>query len=272
MRRNTTEADATPIDARGQHLLYRPKLLGQGRLKVETELDLGKSSHKDFPVVSVPEQKNSGILDAPSQATNWTAADVELGTEPEPAVREALKLLGREVRDYESPLPNRRRADRKRPRDIRGRLVVIENIGFEHKGNLTQVPKDAQPQFRRSHLTLVYMNALNTREERLRSAMEVAGLRGKDLAKACGVSHAAVTKWLKGGKMNADNIECVCTRLAIERQWLMNGKGRRETGSAPDQRAVAHAVEKLQHLEEPLLAFLEAIRDLSPQGRSRKGG
>src|SRR4051812_12641525 len=75
-------------------------------------------------------------------------------------------------------------------------------------------------------------NATRGMKERIKLAMQLAGLTQSELAKRLDLSQAAVSGWLKGTKMpTSDNIEAMAKVLAATPQWLAYNEG---PGPKPD--------------------------------------
>lgn len=72
-------------------------------------------------------------------------------------------------------------------------------------------------------------------KDRIRSAMQLAGLNQSELAKRLDISQAAVSGWIKGIKMpTTDNIKAMSGVLNTTPQWLQYGEG---PGPGPDLEA-----------------------------------
>lgn len=71
------------------------------------------------------------------------------------------------------------------------------------------------------------MTPVTTLEQRLAIAMELAGIGPSELAEQCGVSRAAVTKWLKGRTSNLKlpNFYAVVDACRVNARWLGIGEG-----------------------------------------------
>lgn len=63
--------------------------------------------------------------------------------------------------------------------------------------------------------------------DRLQYAMELVGATPADLAKACHISRAAVSKWMRGGAGNLKNehLFAVAEYCSVDPKWLGTGKG-----------------------------------------------
>lgn len=187
---------------------------------------------------------------------------------------DSLDLLGTQLRDHAPPLADGSRADPNRPRDIRGSLKVIQNVLLEHDPMLTAVYQKMQPQFRSPALTLVNMDLLPDPEDRLADAMRVRGVDTPALAKACGVSRVSVGKWLKGGKMSAENYAAAGRALGVHGEWLRIGLLPRERPFAQEERELDTVYAVLEAIAGPLAAFSAAIEKLAAmraQPKKRKG-
>jgi len=174
-----------------------------------------------------------------------------------------LDLEGAEPGNYRTPFTNRSGSDFDRPRDIRGRLKVLQNITFEHGPSLTTVQNQLQPKSNSSPLTSVSMTAPETQAQRLQDAMQSFDppLTNSQLARMCGVSPAAVTKWVAGGRMNADNLARAARALGVRDEWLRTGQGRQERDSTDTQ--VDQVLSLLAEMREPLAALTAAIDALA---------
>lgn len=194
---------------------------------------------------------------------------VQLLPDLQRATGDALNLLGAELRNDHAPLTNRSGADLQRPRDIRGRLEVIENVALKHADNITVVQSRTQPQFKYSVLTSVDMDKFATLADRLADAMaktdEREAISASDLARACDVSPAAVSKWLDGRTktLKAETLAAASRALGVREEWLRTGKLPRDRAGALEEHQVDRVIELLQGLREPLAALNAAIEALS---------
>jgi len=77
---------------------------------------------------------------------------------------------------------------------------------------------------------------LNTLSSRLLHALDLSGLKQNDLAKTCGTSRAAVSKWFSGQTetLRGDNLVNVARALGVAPEWLSSGKGEMRAGNSPD--------------------------------------
>lgn len=78
--------------------------------------------------------------------------------------------------------------------------------------------------------------------KRIKEARLAAGMSNAELARAVGVSSAAVTLWENGTTKNLDAANCirVCAALGIRPEWLMFGSGAmRGTNTKVKQSVVA---------------------------------
>lgn len=96
---------------------------------------------------------------------------------------------------------------------------------------LTIVNGRVQPSLTPPSLTLVYMATLTSR---LKEAMGTK-VSQADLARACQISRAAVTKWMSGGvdDLKMAHLFAVARLCGVEPEWLALGTGQKERGSAP---------------------------------------
>jgi transcriptional regulator with XRE-family HTH domain len=195
------------------------------------------------------------------------ATNIKLVLNSKGATSDALELQRTEVRNNDPPLRDGGRADAQRPRDIRGSLKVINNVLLEHKAPFTIVKNAMQPRYQPRPLTLVDMDKqLTTIAERLRSAMKAAGdISMSQLGRACGVSPAAVSKWLNGGKLSADNLAAASRALGVREEWLRTGKLPREREAGAEE-GLDEVIDLLEDLKGPLAALAAAIEKI---GRAR---
>lgn len=116
---------------------------------------------------------------------------------------------------------------------------------------------------------------LTTLADRLRDAMG-DDISMSDLARACGVSPAAVSKWLDGQtkELKAANYADASRALGVREEWLRTGKLPRERDAAGDDSQIEHVMDLLDDLRGPLAALaiaLEKISESRPErGRKRK--
>lgn len=61
--------------------------------------------------------------------------------------------------------------------------------------------------------------------ERLSWALDRKEMSQSELARQVGVTRGAVSLWMKGGEMNAQNCAAVARALEIDAEWLATGKG-----------------------------------------------
>lgn len=199
---------------------------------------------------------------------NRSPADIQAVASFQCAVSDPLDLLGAVPRDDRSPLPNGGRADVQRPSDIRGVLKVINNVLLEHGPHVTTVKGRLQPQSNNLGLTSVAMDKrLPTLADRLKSAMDALDGRisASDLSRACGVSPAAVSKWLDGQtkELKAANYADAARALGVREEWLRTGKLPREREGAEEESQVERVLDLLDDLRGPLAALAGAIEQLS---------
>ncbi len=73
---------------------------------------------------------------------------------------------------------------------------------------------------------------MKTLAERLQWAIDQAGLKKIDLAKACGVSRGAVTHWFNGNtqKLEGSNLTNAARATYVNAHWLATGAGPRKPG------------------------------------------
>jgi transcriptional regulator with XRE-family HTH domain len=207
-----------------------------------------------------------------SIGTDRLPTEIHFLSNAKSSARETLNLFSAELRNDRAPLADGSGTDTQRPRDIRGALKVINNVLFEHGPSLTGLKLQTQPQLKSRALTSVDMEKFATLAERLTDAMSVAETSGSDLARACGVSAAAVSKWLDGTtkKLSADNYASAARALGVREEWLRTGRLPRDREHAEEERQVDQVVELLQELQGPLAALTAAIEKLS-KSRPRTG-
>lgn len=203
---------------------------------------------------------------------------IELVYERDRSLGYSGKLFRRPVGHHGAPLRDRNHADPERPSDSGPRpLKMSESLRLKHGPSLTPVRRITQPQSKRGRVTLVSMDLLATFSERLIDAMKEAGVNATELADACGVSSAAVSKWMSGATKNltADNSAAVARSLGVREEWLRTGRLPRERQHGEEERGVEKVLRLLEELKEPLAAVATAINELSelrgsPKQRSKK--
>lgn len=110
--------------------------------------------------------------------------------------------------------------------------VLGKHVGWE----LTTVKTRLQPQLQEQQLTCVDMATL---QERVKTAFERGKISPAQAARACGISAAAVSKWLSGGskEIKAEHVFVVARMGRVDAEWLATGKGRmepKESGAPSD--------------------------------------
>lgn len=93
--------------------------------------------------------------------------------------------------------------------------------------------------------------------DRLRQARDLAGVTQQQLADACGLTAAAVSKW-EGGKTDAvlaPNLFAVADFLRVDARWLATGEGE-------PRRPTTALDEIVQGLESASIEQQEAVRQL----------
>ena len=66
--------------------------------------------------------------------------------------------------------------------------------------------------------------------DRIRKALRVANMNQKDLAAALGLTHGAVSVWVRGiGLPNLDTLHAIADTCGVPRDWLVLGPGRTPT-------------------------------------------
>lgn len=157
---------------------------------------------------------------------------------------------------------------------------------------LTIVPFQTQLWLQREALTLVTVPTL---QDRLTKAMNHATLQRVDLAKACGISSAAVTKWFNGQTKNLAmaHLFAVADACRVNARWLGTGQGEmgldkkadpyadipqrridliRMYGRLPDEtrRAIRHMIETLAWVTHPAKGQYEKNQQQAISTRDRK--
>ena len=74
--------------------------------------------------------------------------------------------------------------------------------------------------------------------ERLKTAMDAAGINQAELARLCGVSAPSVNGWLSGKSkfLRGENLLLAAKALNVSEQWLANGKGEMKPGPVHEVR------------------------------------
>jgi transcriptional regulator with XRE-family HTH domain len=193
-----------------------------------------------------------------------TATHIQLVSKRQSPASDSVQLPSAEVGNDGPPLGDSSRADVQRPRDIRGSLKVINNVLLEHTESFTTVKSAMQPGYQSKALTLVDMDKqLTTIADRLKAAMKDAGdISMSQLGRACGVSPAAVSKWLNGGKLTADNQAAAARALGVREEWLRTGKLPREREQRDVEQNLDEVVDLLEDLKGPLAALAAAIEKI----------
>lgn len=213
---------------------------------------------------------------------NRSASDVEFVTNFQGTAGDGLQFVGTPPRHDIAPLADCGGADTERPRDIRGALKVIDNVFLQHAPSVTGVKSQMQPPLYAPGLTSVHMNrhpptdtlaARLIEAMRARSAETGVEITASDLARACGVSPAAVSKWLDGQtkQLKAQNYVDAARALGVREEWLRTGRLPKERAHAEDERRIDQVIEILGRLRGPLSDLLSAIDELSrPEQPPRK--
>lgn len=137
-------------------------------------------------------------------------------------------------------------------------FVVVEGSFCSHAPMLTRVHHGTQPQFTHSGLTYVHMGTLLSR---LKDSCGKRQMNKAAIAKACGVSRTAVTKWFKGGDIKAKHIFRIADLCGVRPRWLALGEGPREPLKAV-QRLSEGAVELAQMYDALPVQVQENVMDL----------
>jgi hypothetical protein len=98
--------------------------------------------------------------------------------------------------------------------------------------------------------------------DRLKPAMEAAGLDVPALAAKLGVSYQAIDKVRRGGALGSQNNIKAARLLGLSPEWLATGKGPRLPAEAAPPAAVAPS------LEQALPVVLGALRELPQEMRT----
>lgn len=96
--------------------------------------------------------------------------------------------------------------------------------------------------------------------------MKDAGVSQSELARECGVTPAAVHKWMGGSTLKADNLAAASRALGVREEWLRTGKLPREREHAEAEQGLDQVIELLEDLKGPLAALAAAIEKI---GKSR---
>lgn len=142
---------------------------------------------------------------------------------------------------------------------------MIENFALQHSSpSVTAVQTGKQPQFKNRVLTSVHMDKLSTLAERLKDAMGEE-ISASDLARACGVSPAAVSKWLDGRTraLKAETLAAASRALGVREDWLRTGRLPKERDGVEEDREMDRVMDLLEGLRGPLAALASAIDTLS---------
>lgn len=193
-----------------------------------------------------------------------TPANVEVITDAKSAFSDAFKLNSAKPGDDAAPFADRGGTDIQRPRDIRGSLKVINNVLLEHSPMLTAFKSIMQPHLNGGRLTSVHMDKHATLADRLKDAMGEE-ISASDMARACGVSPAAVSKWLDGTtkKLSAENYASASRALGVRDEWLRTGRLPREREGGTTERDMDRVMDLLEGLQGPLAQLAGAIQQLT---------
>lgn len=201
-----------------------------------------------------------------------TTAHIQLISNLESPAGNALDLKRGELGNDRTPLTDSGGGDAERPRDIRGLLKVIKNFAFEHAPPFTTLKCDMQAHANVAGLTLLNMENLPDLASRLRVSIKDAGISNVDLATECGVTPAAITRWLSGEikKLKADNYAAAARALGVREEWLRTGKLPRERDAQDLQ--VERAMAAFRRMREPLEELLQVVRDMDSQEKKGRRG
>jgi transcriptional regulator with XRE-family HTH domain len=104
-----------------------------------------------------------------------------------------------------------------------------------------------------------------TLKDRIKEAMESAGLKHAELARATGKTNAAVTQWLDGStkSLKADTATRLELATGFSAEWLVSGKGPKKRQAQDGVGSVLHAI------TDDEWRFLEDFRRLTDHDRAR---
>lgn len=110
---------------------------------------------------------------------------------------------------------------------------------------------------------------MKTWHDRLNYALEEAGVKPAELARACKVSTASVSEWCNGitKDLKSNNADKVCRFLGIRYYWLMAGKGPMHPGEEENQQHdhTANRISEDKPLPPQAEAVLEKMLTLPPE-------
>ena len=105
---------------------------------------------------------------------------------------------------------------------------------------------------------------MNQLGERLRTALEAAGMTQRELAGALEVSEQAVNSWVADRKRpSAANVDAVAALLGVDRGWLLTGSKRL------DESAVLEELRQIRLTQEEILLSVQEVRRV--QARKPRG-
>jgi transcriptional regulator with XRE-family HTH domain len=127
---------------------------------------------------------------------------------------------------------------------------------------------------------------MTTLQDRIRQALEVAGIKPIELAKRARVSRATVSLWVNGPtqKLEGENLTRAAAALGVDAHWLATGDGNIKSGvsesrasyGSEDERRLINEYRALGYDDKRrILAIMNALTDLAaskrqdtpPQGR-----
>ena len=98
--------------------------------------------------------------------------------------------------------------------------------------------------------------------ERLRTALDNAGMTQRELAAALGVSEQAVGTWVSNRKRpSAANVDAATSLLGVNRVWLLTGSKRL------DESAVLEELRQIRATQEEVLLAVQEVRRLQVKQR-----
>jgi len=97
-------------------------------------------------------------------------------------------------------------------------------------------------------------------------------VNASELARACKVSPAAVSKWLDGRTvtLKAATFAAASRALGVREEWLRTGRLPKDREAAEEERQTDQIIAILRDLREPLSALSQAIDALGSAGATSK--
>lgn len=108
-------------------------------------------------------------------------------------------------------------------------------------------------------------------QDRLRSALQDAGLTANGLAKLVGVSHVAVGQWLSGASKNIKGATAirVASALGVNLDWLLTGVGPRKGAKAEPVIAVEGPILPNDCVQVPMTKIDRSFGEQQMQDKNR---